>query len=120
MGRERNQTVFFLNVGLCSYVTEGLFDRLKKLTKHFAHMMEPLNFSLSQFLQLFFSNRQLGLDFSDHLYHDKELRKTAANAENRQTCDFSQFSQLAFKKSPTFRFLQFFVNTRKIVIFAAA
>ena len=53
MSRERNQTVFFLNVGLCSYVTEGLFDRLKKLTKHFVHM-EPLNFSLSLFLQLFF------------------------------------------------------------------
>ena len=65
MGRERNQTVFFLNVGLCSYVTEGLFDRLKKCNKHFVHM-EPLNFSLSLLSQLFLSNRQLGLDFSDH------------------------------------------------------
>jgi len=52
-------------VGLCSYVTEALFDRLKKLNKHFVHM-EPLNFSLSLFSQLFLSNRQLGLDFSDH------------------------------------------------------
>ena len=48
------------------------------------------------------------------------MQKIETNAKNRQTYDFSQFSQLTFKKSPTLRFLRFFANTRKIAIFAAS
>ena len=115
MSRERNQTVFFLNVGLCLHVTERLFDWLKNLTKHFVHM-EPLNFSLSQ------SFCQIGNSAwtSEIINMTKNCEKSQLTREIVTLAIFHNFRNSAFKKSPTFRFVQFFVNTRKIVIFAAA